>query len=83
MTGLLLLSASEEDWRNRYKNVFGTSCCGINDCKVLTVKELTMTRTDYTFMYKNRLIPANAIHISEDGQIYGCVTGCLFIPAFS
>jgi len=83
LVSLLALSASEEDWRNKYKNSLGVPCCGVSDCKILRFEEILTDGKRYIFMDGNIPVQVTAVHMSEDGLIWGCSTGCLFMPASS
>ena len=80
-----LESAKAHNWISEYSNALGTDCCGIKDCEVIPYKRLQVINGIYFF--KSTItktdIQINAVHISQDGQIWACLTGCLFLPAFS
>ena len=87
LTSFLISSLSNisiaGDWREKYNNSSGQNCCGVKDCRVLNPFELKRDKRGYYFMNGELLININIIHTSEDGQMWGCTTGCLFLPGIS
>ena len=71
--------AYADDWRSKYKNNWGTSCCGEKDCFKISISRIT--KGICGFMIDNVCIPKSHIKPSEDKNYWHCpMFRCFFVP---
>ena len=81
---ILLISISSvayatDDWRSKYKNDDGISCCGKSDCFKISMSRVT--QGDCGFMVDGDCIPRSHIKPSEDKDYWHCPKfKCFFVP---
>lgn len=69
-------SSHAVDWRSKYRNTYGTGCCGERDCAEITYQGFP--KVGEILIGLSGPVTINVRYPSQDGRAYICNPGCFF-----